>query len=406
MVTRRCFAGKFRRSCAESLNQFDELLACDSFAARAMNCFHPLRALVTCIVCAAAIFQSGCGEKKTQAAPPPPPDVVVSTVVQKDEPISSEWIGYLDGLVNAQIRAQVTGYLLKQNYTEGQPVKKGDLLFTIDPRNFQATVDQVTANFNKAELDLKREADLLKKEAISQQDFDNAQAAHLGAKAALDTAKLNLEFTQVTSPIDGMPSIATAQIGDLVGPSTGILTTVSTIDPIKAYFSISEGEYLDFVSHRNNATNFPEGLELHLILADGSVYPEVGKVIALDRGVDANTGTLRIAGSFPNSQLTLRPGQYARIRAVVRTVKNALEVPQRAVNELQGTYQVFTVDQENKVHLVSVHVGERVGENWIITSGLQPNDRVIVEGLLKVKDGATVTIKPASPVAAQPAVAH
>jgi len=347
-----------------------------------------------------AALITGCAEKKAETAPPPPPDVVVASVIQKDEPISAEWIGVLDGMVNAQIRAQVTGYLLKQNYTEGQTVKKGDLLFTIDPRTFQATVDQVTANFNKSETDLKREEDLLKKEAISQQDYDNALAANLAAKAALETAKLNLEFTQVTSPIDGVPSIATAQIGDLVGPSSGILTTVSTLDPIKAYFPISEGEYLDFQAHRDNATDFPGGLVLQLILADGSVYPEKGKVIALDRGIDANTGTIRIAGSFPNANLVLRPGQYARIRAVVRTLKNAIEVPQRAVNELQGTYQVYTVDNENKVHLVSVHVGPRVGENWVITSGLKPDDRVVVEGLLKVRDGSTVTIKPASPVAA------
>jgi len=364
----------------------------------------PLRRAVTngSLLSLVAALISGCAEKKAQTAPPPPPDVVVAPVIQKDEPISAEWIGVLDGMVNAQIRAQVTGYLLKQNYTEGQPVKKGDLLFTIDPRNFQATVDQVTANFNKAEIDLKRNADLLQKQAISQQDYDNALAAQLAAKAALDTAKLNLDFTQITSPIDGVPSIATAQIGDLVGPSSGVLTTVSTLDPIKAYFPISEGEYLDFEAHRDNATEFPGGLVLELILADGSVYPEKGKVIALDRGVDANTGTIRLAGSFPNPNLVLRPGQYARIRSVVRTLKNALEVPQRAVNELQGTYQVFTVDSENKAHLVPVKVGPRVGPNWVITSGLKPDDRVIVEGLLKAHDGGAVTIKPASPVAAAP----
>jgi membrane fusion protein (multidrug efflux system) len=364
----------------------------------------PLRraATIGSLLSLATALISGCAEKKVQTAPPPPPDVVVAPVIQKDEPISAEWIGVLDGLVNAQIRAQVTGYLLKQDYTEGQPVKKGDLLFTIDPRTFQATVDQVTANFNKSEIDLKRNADLLKKEAISQQDYDNALAAQLAAKAALDTAKLNLDFTQITSPIDGVPSIATAQIGDLVGPTSGLLTTVSTLDPIKAYFPISEGEYLDFEAHRDNATDFPDGLVLELILADGSVYPEKGKVIALDRGIDANTGTIRIAGSFPNSKLVLRPGQYARIRAVVRTLKNAIEVPQRAVSELQGTYQVYTVDSENKAHLVSVKVGPRVGPNWVITSGLKPDERVIVEGLLKAHDGSPVTIKPASPVAAAP----
>ncbi len=360
-----------------------------------------------CTVVTLSLFAAftGCSENKAAVAPPPPPDVVVTPVIQKDEPISAEWIGYLDGLVNAQIRAQVTGYLLKQDYVEGQPVKKGDSLFTIDPRTFQTAVDQVTANFNKAELDLKREADLLKQQAISQEDYDNAVSAHLSAKASLETAQLNLQFTHIVSPIDGMPSIATAQIGDLVGPSSGILTTVSTLDPIKAYFSISEGAYLDFKSERNNATKFPDGLELELILGDGSVYPQKGKVIALDRGVDANTGTLRIAGSFPNADLLLRPGQYAKIRAVVRTIKGALEVPQRAVNELQGTYQVIKVDNENKAHLVPVKVGERVGTNWIITSGLQTGDQVITEGLQKVRDGMTVNIKPANanPIAPAPA---
>jgi RND family efflux transporter MFP subunit len=273
------------------------------------------------------------------------------------------------------------------------------VLFTIDPRNFQAVVEEGNANFEKAEQDLKRQTDLLKEAAVSRQDYDNAISADHTAKAALDEAQLNLEFTKIVSPIDGIAGIAAAQIGDLVGPGSGVLTTVSTLDPIKVYFSISEQSYLDFRKSAPGQPRFPEDMQLELILADGTPYPLKGKFFALDRQIDATTGTLRVAGLFPNPDTLLRPGQYARVRAAVRTVHDALEVPQRAVNELQGAYQVWVVDGENLAHVRDVKVGERVGPNWIIAEGLKPGERIIVEGLQKAKDGGAVTPKLLPPVA-------
>jgi membrane fusion protein, multidrug efflux system len=337
---------------------------------------------------------AGC--KPPPPPPPPPPDVEVVAVVQKDEPIRAEWIGTLDGFVNAQIRAQVQGYLLRQAYADGAPVKKGDLLFQIDSRPFQEAYDQVKANFDKATLDFKRESELIEKEAVSREDYDNAVQAQLAGKAALEQAQLNLDFTRITSPIDGIAGIATAQIGDLVGPGTGMLTTVSTVDPIKVYFPISEGTYLDFKKDRPDQPHFPDGVELELILTDGSVYPKKGRIYAADREVDPGTGTLRIAGEFPNPDYLLRPGQYARVDAVVRIEKGALLVPQRAVAELQGSYQVATVDEANQAHLKTVKVGDRVGSLWIIEEGLSPGDRVIAEGIQKVREGALVNPRPVS----------
>jgi len=329
-------------------------------------------------------------------AGPPPPDVVVTDVVQKDEPITMEWVGTLDGFVNADIRAQVSGYLGRQVYTDGAPVKKGDLLFEIDARPFQATYNEVKANFDKAELDLKRQSELLATQAAARQDYDNALQAQLAAKANLEEAQLNLQFTRVVSPIDGIAGIATAQLGDLVGPSTGILTTVSTVDPIKAYFSITEETYLDFKKDRPGQPRYPEDLELHLILSDGTAYPLPGKFYAADREIDAGTGTLRMAGLFPNPQYLLRPGQYAKVRAVVRTIRGALLVPQIAVAELQGSYQVAVVDGENHAHLRTVTVGDRVGPLWIVSQGIQPGDRVITEGFQKVKEGTVENPHPAA----------
>ena len=264
-------------------------------------------------------------------------------VVQKDVPIEAEWIGTLDGYVNAEIRAQVAGYLLKQVYREGAPVKKGALLFEIDPRPFQATYDQLKATFDKADLDLKRESELLETQAAARQDFDNAHQAQLAAKATLEQSQLNLEFTRITSPIDGIAGIATAQIGDLVGPGTGVLTTVSTIDPIKVYFPISEQSYLDFSQQPAGPAHFPEGWQLRLDPGQRLGLSAPGKDLRRRAGgIDAGTGTLRVAGVFPNPNLLLRkPGQYARVRAVVRTATGALLVPQIAVAELQGAFQVI-----------------------------------------------------------------
>lgn len=322
--------------------------------------------------------------------------------VVRDEPIYAEWIGTLDGLVNAQVRAQVTGYLLRQNYTEGSHVKAGDLLFEVDPRPFQALVDQAVANAQKAEADFKRNTELVQKNVVARQDYDNAAAAYAQTKAALEQARLNLEFTKVRAPVDGVAGFATAQIGDLVGPSTGILTTVSTVDPIKAYFAISEQSYLEFErAGSSGAKRFPEDLDLELILSDGTTYPLKGKFYATDRQIDPNTGTLRMAATFPNPKDFLRPGQYARIRAAVRIAKNAIEVPQRAVTELQGGYQVAVVGPDNVAHIRPVKVDRRVGTRWIIANGLKPNEQVVVEGLQKVREGTAVQPKAATVAAAE-----
>ena len=350
------------------------------------------------------ICMAGCKGKPTT---PPPPLVEVATVTQADVPIYHEWIGVLDGLVNAQIRAQVTGYLLKQNYREGDPISKGDLLFQIDPRPFQAALDQAKgilaqteARYGKTQLDVKRYAPLVKDRAISQEEYDDAVQADLEAKAAVVSAKaqveqaqLNLEFTRITSPIDGIASIARAQIGDLVGPATGELTTVSTIDPIKAYYNVTEQAYVNFTRLFTTESNRYERLrqlETELLLTDGRPYPEKGTNFAVDRQIGATTGALRVEALFPNPGYALRPGQFARIRLKFDTKHDAILVPQRAVSELQGSYQVAVVNGENKVHIQPVQVGERTGTQWIIESGLHPGDRIVVEGIQKVREGVSV----------------
>ena len=345
-----------------------------------------------CFLLAATLVVAGCKEKATTPATLPP-DVQVVRPLQRDEPIYAEWVGAVDGSVNAQVRAQVTGLLLKQTYSEGGPVKAGDQLFAVDPRPFQAVVDLARANAEKAEADYKRIASLSDQQVVAKQDFDAAVAARAATKAMLAQAELNLEFTQIKSPIDGVAGLAAAQIGDLVGPGTGILTTVSTVDPIKVYFPISEQEYLQF-RQQPTGRRFPEDMELELVLSDGSTFPQKGKFFAVDRQIDQNTGTLRVAATFPNPDHLLRPGQYARIRAVVTVAQNALEVPQRAVNELQGTYQLAVVGADSIVHLRAVKVGQRVGSRWIITDVLKPDEQVVVEGLQKIHEGTMVSVKP------------
>ena len=353
---------------------------------------------------------SGC---KKKPAPPPPPEVQVITVVATNVSIIEEWIGALDGFVNAQIRAQVTGYLLTQNYKEGGEVKKGDLLFQIDPRPFQAALDQTQAKLaqdqaqaQKTELDVKRYTPLAKEQAVSQEQLDNAVQANLSAlaqlkadEAAVENAQLNLDFTRIISPIDGLAGIALGQIGDLVSPSSGLLTTVSTINPIKVYFNVSEQSYFVLWRHYANSNENDMALELQLILSDGTVFPEKGKFYMADRQVNPTTGTLQIVGLFANPQLLLRPGQYGRVRAQTQTKTNAVLVPQRAVAELQGAYQVVVVVEENttnKTHLKPVKVGEQIGSNWIIEDGLHPGDRVVVEGIQQAKEGTIVNSKPFS----------
>jgi RND family efflux transporter MFP subunit len=402
-----------------------------------------------------ALWPAACTRSTTSASAPAPLDVQVVSVEQKDVPIYTEWIGTLDGLVNADIKAQVSGYLIRQAYTEGSFVKAGQLLFQIDARPFEAALEQARgqlaqtegqlaqakaqltlavaqvavseANQKRTQLDVDRYTPLVQQQAITQQDLDNAtqnnmaaraqlQASHAqvetaqaqivaanaavqSAKAAVQTADINLGFTHITSPIDGIPGIAQLQVGALVSPANGaIMTTVSTLDPIKVYFTASEQEYLDF--HRRFPTQESVQAErnqtpLQLILADGGIYPQSGRISFADRSVDVRTGAIRVATLFPNPGNFLRPGQYARIRASLRTQNGAILVPQRAVSELQGGYQVAVVDASNKVNVRAVKVGDTVGHQRIVTEGLHPGDRVIVEGLQKVRQGMVVNPKQA-----------
>jgi membrane fusion protein, multidrug efflux system len=370
-----------------------------------------------------SLIAGGC------SAPPqaqtPPPEVKVVPVEQQDVPVHGEWIGTLDGMVNAEIKAQVTGYLLTQRYTEGSFVKKGQLLFELDPRPFQAALDQTKgqlaqanaqelqaeANQGKTQLDVARYTPLAKAKAVTEQDLDNAvqanlaakaqveaaKAAIVGAKAAVETAELNLGFTTIRSPIDGIAGLAQGQIGNLVSAGSSSLTTVSTVDPIKAYFTVTEQEYLRWV-RENPIESEREArareIELELVLADGTVYPHKGQFYVADRQVNIQTGAIRLAGLFPNPGNILRPGQYVRVRAVTDIRRNALLVPQRAVTELQGLYEVAVVDGANKVNIRPVTVGERSGSMWIIESGLKPGERVVVEGIQQARPNLVVNPKP------------
>jgi RND family efflux transporter MFP subunit len=354
-----------------------------------------------------AAVQTGWAQEKPTAAPPP--EVEVMTVIQKDLPVFKEWVASTDGLVNATIQAQVSGYLMKQNYKEGDFIRKGALLFEIDPRPFQASVDEAKAILAKYEAVLKTQQATLKRilplaaaNAVSQKDKDDAmgavQAAEaqvLQAKASYKKAALDLEFTKITSPIDGIAGLAKAQIGDLVGtPQSQALTTVSTVDPIKVYVSLSETEYLQLAQEgRDRSSTNASRMPLELVLADGTTWKHQGRFAYADRQVDPQTGTLKVATLFANPDNYLRPGQYAKIRAVIKQERGALLVPQRAVSELQGRYQVAVVDSDDVVRMRAVKVGERSDNLWIVTEGLKPGDRVVSEGLQKVKDGMKVTPK-------------
>ena len=361
---------------------------------------------------------AGCEQSKTPP-PAPPPEIEVMAVTAEDVPVFEKWIGSLDGSANAQIRAQVSGYLVAQKYKEGGFVKKGDVLFQIDQRVFQAALDQAKAQLDvaqaqlgKTELDVQRLTPLVKHNAISQEELDDAVQANLAAKASVEAAKataaqsqLNLDFTDVTSLIDGIAGTAQAQIGDLVGPGSGVLTTVSTLDPMRVYFSISEQSYLAFCHQFTNAAErsaYRSEMQLQLILSDGSTYPFPGTWFFTSRQVDVNTGTLQVAGLFPNPDYILRPGQYALVRAKTETRHGAILVPQRAVTELQGSYQVAVVDSQNKAHIKTVQVGEQVGNNWLIDKGIEPGDRVVVEGVQKVREGTVVVPRPYPPGAKKP----
>ena len=411
------------------------------------------RWLAASLIAANIVTFSACSTGTQAAKAPDPPVVEVAQVEQKDVPIYTEWIGTLDGMVNADIKAQVSGYLMKQDYAEGSVVKQGQLLFEIDPRPFQSVVDQAEgqlaqangqlaqskaqltqveaqlavteANQVRTQLDVDRYVPLMKQQAITQQDMDNATQNNVAAKAqvqaakaqietaraqiqaasatvqaaaaAVETAKLNLSFTRLTSPIEGLAGIAQQQVGALVSPASGAVTTVSTVDPIKVYFTASEQEYLDF--HRRYSTPATldaarKGLRLELILSDGTIYPQIGTYYFSDREVNQGTGAIRIAGTFPNPSNLLRPGQYGRVRTTIRTKENALLVPQRAVSEMQGTYQVAVVSSDNKITIRNVKPSDRVGNQWIIDDGLKAGETVVAEGVQKVRPGMQVNPKP------------
>ncbi|HKE83714.1 MAG TPA: efflux RND transporter periplasmic adaptor subunit [Vicinamibacterales bacterium] len=350
---------------------------------------------------------SGCSGSTAAPAPPAPPEVSVTSVSPERVALTREWIATLDGFVNAQIRPQVTGYLIRRTFQEGAMVKKGQVLFEIDARPFAAALEEARgrvaeaeAQLGKAQRDVARDRPLAEQRAIAQSQLDNdvqaelaASAALKSAQAAVSAAELNLGFTHVVSLVDGVAAIATAQIGDLVGPST-LLTTVSQIDPIKVYFPLSEQEYIEAAGSLNGARGALWGAApLRLILADGSTYPETGTFLAADREIDPKTGTIRISATFPNKRQFLRPGQYGRVQADTHVLPAALLVPQRAVTELQGTYQVRTVDESNKVTTRNVKVGPRVGSRWVIDEGLSAGVTVVVEGP-PTRDGAVVSPRP------------
>jgi RND family efflux transporter MFP subunit len=395
----------------------------------------------------AAVVTAGCVRTTSAAGSPPLPQVEVSEVKQRDVPIFHEWIGTLDGLVNAAIKAEVSGYLLSQDYKEGSFVRKGQLLFQIDARPFDAALSQAqgqlaqakgqlaqakaqltqaqaqlaqsVANQQRAQLDVDKYAPLAKQHAVTQQELDNAvqnniaytaqieaskaavetakaqieasNAAVESAQAAVEAAKVNTGFTHLASPIDGIAGQAQVQVGNLVGPNSGVITTVSTLDPIKANFTVGEQEYLSLT---RGGVNDLANLQLELVLADGSTYPQKGKFFFADRQVNQSTGAIQLTGLFSNPGNRLRPGQYGKVRAAVGTSAGALLIPQRAVTELQGAYQVAVLDGKNTVSIAQVKVGEQIGTMWVISDGLKPGQRVIAEGVQNVRPGMQVSPKP------------
>jgi membrane fusion protein (multidrug efflux system) len=368
------------------------------------------RNVIQWVAAASLLLAVGCG-KPAAVAGPPAPQVEVTPVVQKDVPITREWVANLDGFVNAQIQPQVSGYLLRQTYKEGSFVKKGQVLFEIDPKPLQAALEQTQGQLAqtkaqqvKAQQDVNRDRPLAEARAIPQSQLDTdvqalqaAQAVVQAQQAQVELARINLGFTKVRSLIDGVAGIANGQIGNLVGPST-VLTTVSQLDPIKVYFALGESEY---IKTAKSISEIAMGLsspgtpkKVQLVLSDGSTYAQPGKLYLADRQVDPQTGTIRIAAVFANPQGLLRPGQFGRVRMQVEVLPNALLVPQAAVNEIQGTYQVAVLGNENKAEIRPVRVGPRVGTEWVITDGLKAGDQVIVQGVQKVRPGAPVQPTP------------
>jgi RND family efflux transporter MFP subunit len=363
------------------------------------------------------VFPTACSRKSAQTGPPPP-EVLVTTVTPRDVPRILERVATLDGFINANINAQVSGYIISRDYKEGSVVKKGDLLFRIDSRPFDAALAQAKANLAKAQAtqakadaDEKRAIDLFNNKVTSPQERDTALQAAAAARAdtqadeaAVEQAELNLAYTRIIAPIDGIAGIATAQVGDLVSPTSGPLTTISQIDPIKAIVTTGEGPFTDFIGRHpdpNERQRYVNSLEFKLILGNGSVYPQKGKFYALDRSLDVRTGSIRYEVTFPNPDNGLRPGQFGKVRFVADMKKGALVIPQEAVSELQGSYQVIVVREDNKASVQPVKMGERLGPMWEVLEGLKPGDKVIVQGIQKVCPGCSVTVKDWTPPAEQ-----
>ena len=356
---------------------------------------------------------AACEKQAEHAEAPPPPEVLVTDVVKADVPIVRQWVGTLDGSDNADIRARVTGYLEKRNYQEGTFVKEGDVLFEIDPRPFEAALAEAKSQLAQAQAiqaatqaQFERNEELFNKKVISVQEYENtrqlneANIAKVGAsEAALQTAQLNLGFTKITAPFDGIAGISQAQIGDLVGPtgSTSTLTTESKVDPIRLYFPISESEYREHSNLLRDAMNKPDAERqavIEMLFADGTVYPSKGKFSFVNRQVDPTTGTILIAANFPNPDRTLRPGQFAVARAAIENLPGALMVPERALVDLQGNYQLGVIAADNKADIRAVKIGPRYNRQVVVREGLKEGEKVIVEGVQKVRPGMVVNAKP------------
>jgi membrane fusion protein, multidrug efflux system len=358
---------------------------------------------------------SGCSRKAEQVAPPTP-EVLVTTVMPKDVPVLKEAVATLEGFITANINAQVQGYIISRDYKEGSLVKKGDLLFQIDPRPFEATLDQAKGNLavaqsnqTKADADVKRAIKLFQEKVISDQERDtyinsasSTKANVQAAEAAVRQAEVNLGYTKIIAPIDGIVGIATAHVGDLVGPGTGPLTTISQVDPIKTAVNVGEQSFTEFITDHpdpDERERYLQGLEFDLRLADGNPYPHKGKFYAEDRNLDTKTGSIRMEFTFPNPGNRLRPGQFGKVRAVIKVVKGALVIPEQAVTELQGNRLVAVVDSDNKIAMRPVKLGERSAGMWQVIDGVKLDEKVVVQGLMKVPPGSTVTVKEWTPPA-------
>jgi membrane fusion protein (multidrug efflux system) len=375
-----------------------------------ISCWQPNRYLASALLVGSLLWASGCKSKPVQSAARPPLEVGVASATQRDVPIYGEWVGNLDGYVNARIQPQVAGYLVRQNYREGQQVHRGDVLFEIDARSFQAALDQVQGQLAQAkaqlelsQINVRRDEPLVAAHALAQHQLDTDRqltAQFQGVvqtdEAAVRTAELNLGWTKVRSLVDGIAGKASMQVGNLVNTAT-ILTTVSQVNPVKAFFSISEQEYLDLSvsARKQGASDLLSGrkaIPLELILSNGQSYPFKGAIDFVDRGVDNATGTITIAGAFPNPSNLLRPGQFAKVRALTSVQKDAVLVPQRAVLDQQGQHFVIVVGENNMAQTHLVTVGRQVGTEWIITSGLAAGERVVTEGNDKVR--GTMPVRP------------